>query len=70
MRDAVDAAGAAVLDAMAPWSAGGVLINFLGRASEPDNVRLVWPQPILERLQAVKRAWDPERRFRFGYEMD
>lgn len=66
LRAAVDAAGGAVLDALAPWSAGHQ-VNFLGRAMAHEEVARAWAPRDLERLRAVTRDWDPEGRFRFGY---
>lgn len=41
-----------------PWSTGGAYVNFL--ADEPDRVSAAYPEPILRRLQEVKRDVDPE----------
>lgn len=70
LREAVEAAGVALLSAMAPWATGGTQINFQGFAAEPDKVCRAWEPDTLQRLRALKQAWDPEGRFRFGYSMD
>ncbi|PQZ93622.1 hypothetical protein CQ018_08125 [Arthrobacter sp. MYb227] len=70
LRDVVDAAANAVLDALRPWAHGGTQINFEGFAAAPQEVRKAWAEPTLRRLRAVKSAWDPEQRFSFGYSLD
>jgi FAD/FMN-containing dehydrogenase len=44
--------------AMAPWSTGGVYVNFL--ADEPDRIHDAYPGDILPRLRAVKQNVDPD----------
>ncbi|MFF5791005.1 FAD-binding oxidoreductase [Paeniglutamicibacter sp. NPDC012692] len=70
LMGAVEAAGNAVLEAMKPWAHGGSQINFQGFAGTPEAVRKAWAEPTVERLRALKTAWDPECRFSFGYSMD
>jgi len=67
LRDAVDGAIDAVLDAVRPWSSGSRPINFQGSATAPQQVRRAWSEAAVQRLVRIKDAWDPERRFRFGY---
>jgi FAD/FMN-containing dehydrogenase len=70
LRDAVQKAGAEVLDAVAPWSTGGTQINLQGFATDPSSVQRAWSPDVVDRLLAVKRRWDPTGRFRFGYELE
>ncbi|MGL3804628.1 FAD-binding oxidoreductase [Paeniglutamicibacter sp. R2-26] len=70
LRQAVEAAGGAVLEALEPWAHGGTQINFQGFAATPEVVRRAWPEPTVERLRALKAAWDPGSRFSFGYPLD
>ncbi|MFA5567070.1 MAG: FAD-binding oxidoreductase [Trueperaceae bacterium] len=67
MKEAVTAAGNAVLAALEPWSTGGTLINFQGDATSPQAVSHAWPEPTWARLQELKHRRDPEGRFAFGY---
>lgn len=68
LREQVNASGANVLTALKPWSTGGTQINFQGDATSPADVRRAWPEPTWERLQELKRKFDPEGRFSFGYQ--
>lgn len=70
LQQAVPAAGFGVLDALAPWSTGGTNINLQGAQVEPDAIRGSWPVETVQRLLAVKRAWDPDDRFRFSYPLE
>ncbi len=63
----IPATGQAVIDAVAPWSAGGALINFQGAALAPDQLARAWPEPVLRRLVELKDRYDPARMFRFGH---
>ncbi|BDZ47136.1 FAD-binding oxidoreductase [Naasia aerilata] len=47
------------------WRAEELLINFVGRANGPDALDRVWKPEIAERLDAVRRAADPEGLFAF-----
>ena len=49
--------------AMKPWAAGEVYLNFIGDEG-PDRVRSAFGPEKFARLQALKRAWDPQNRFR------
>lgn len=70
LMEAVHTAGNAVLDALLPWAHGGTLINFQGFATSPEAVGRAWDSVTLARLRAVKRVWDPDSLFSFGYSMD
>ena len=67
LRDAVDAASEAVLDAVRPWAADESLVNFLGYATAPERVRAAWRPEVRERLDTVQQAWDPDGVFRFSH---
>ena len=49
------------LDEIAPLATGAAYINYL--FDEPDRVPSAYHPTTWERLQAVKRAWDPANRF-------
>ena len=48
-------------DAVAPYTADAVYVNYLG-ADEPERVRAAYG-PNWERLVALKRRWDPDNVF-------
>jgi FAD/FMN-containing dehydrogenase len=52
-------------EAMAPWTTGGVYLNF-EQAEGADLVRRGYSEAKLSRLQALKDAWDPDNLFRFN----
>jgi len=52
-------------DAFLPYSAGGVYVNFLGDEGE-DRVRAAYGDARFERLQELKRRYDPGNVFRFN----
>ena len=54
----VPARAAALLDAVAPWTRGG-LVNLAGQAA-PDTVAGYWDDDTRLRLAALKRRVDPE----------
>lgn len=56
-----------VLDALAPWSTGGVPLDFLGVATDSREVAAAWDSATRQRLVDMKRAWDPANLFRFGH---
>jgi hypothetical protein len=66
-RDGLENSTAAILKAMSPWASPTTLVNFLGSASSPDQVRTAWSEPDLQRLLRIKRTVDPENMFRFGH---
>jgi FAD binding domain/Berberine and berberine like len=66
-RDEMENSGDSILRAIAPWAAPTTLVNFLGTATSPAEVRAVWREPERERLVKIKRTIDPENMFRFGH---
>lgn len=66
IADVVPVVAGAVLDRLAPWSAGGSLLNFAGGAGSQD-VGALWSDADRERLRAVKRRLDPAGMFRHGH---
>ena len=67
LAEVVPAVGKGVLAALMPWCARGVLTNFLGDVTGPDEVLNAWPTDAQQRLVAVKRAVDPAGVFPFGH---
>jgi FAD/FMN-containing dehydrogenase len=68
VAEAVDECADAVIEAMAPWSTGGVSMNFLGvRDAAPERVRAAYSAADYRRLVTVKRAYDPENLFRINH---
>ena len=59
--------GESILAAMAPWSTGTCLLNWLGETATPADVARAWRPSVHQRLMAVKRAVDPDNVFRFGH---
>jgi hypothetical protein len=57
---ALDAALTRLIGAMAPWSTGTRYINFAERGGDASAG---YGPGVYPRLQAVRRAWDPEERF-------
>jgi hypothetical protein len=52
-----------------PWSSGGLYVNYAmpGEAvssSPQERSRAAYPPEVFERLQAVKRRYDPDNLFR------
>jgi len=64
--EVVPALTQAVVDGVAAWSTGGSLLNHLG-AANAERVRRIWPEPVRERLLAIKRQVDPADVFGSGH---
>jgi hypothetical protein len=56
-----------LFEAVAPWRSAATLPSFLGRSFTPADVQSAWPADSLERLLAVKAAWDPSNQLRVGH---
>lgn len=67
IEELVPAVGEGILEAMAPWSTGTCLLNWLGETSTPAEVARAWTPDVHRRLLEVKRAVDPGNVFRFGH---
>lgn len=52
-----------LFDAVAPHTTGGVYVNFISGGEGAERVRAAYGDTIYERLQAVKKDWDPENVF-------
>jgi Berberine and berberine like len=52
-------------DAMRPWSAGGVYVNFMGEEGQ-DRVRAAYGERTYRRLGALKDRYDPGNFFRMN----
>jgi FAD binding domain len=63
---AANAGVRAVIDTVAPWSTGGVQINFCGSANTADEAAKAWPKEIADRLAEVRRRYDPATVFPFA----
>lgn len=66
IQAAVEAVGAGILTAMAPWGNGRTQANFAGGHTAAANDGRFWPEPIRDRLVALKQERDPAGRFSFG----
>ena len=65
---AVQAAGARVIEALAPWETSGKLFNFLGTTDAgPAAVASVYPAETTARLLELKDRFDPHNIFRHGH---
>ncbi len=52
-----------ILETMKPWSTGGVYLNYIGDEGRA-RVRSAFSTQKWERLQSLKRSWDPDNVFR------
>ena len=62
-RPAAEDAVRGVVDALAPWSTGGVQINFCGSVNTAEEAARAWPADIADRLAAVRLRYDPDHLF-------
>jgi len=55
-------------DALRPFSAGGVYVNYLGQAAEEETERVqeAYGVTTYARLRALKQQYDPTNLFRFN----
>ncbi|MBM0126732.1 FAD-binding oxidoreductase [Pimelobacter simplex] len=67
LLSAVADAGQGLLDALRPHLTGRSLMNWLGSATSPEQVRAAWEPATAARLQAIKAEVDPTNMFRFGH---
>lgn len=53
---------------LAPWQAGGAILNYLGsRDTAPDSVRAAFGPDTYDRLSRIKRQYDPGNLFRLNH---
>ena len=67
--DQVRATQRRILDALAPWSTGGVFANFLGGHADAARVRAAYRDGDYRRLQAIKAEYDPANTFRINHKI-
>jgi FAD binding domain/Berberine and berberine like len=65
--DQVRATQRRILDALAPWSTGGVFPNFLGGHADATRVRAAYREDDYRRLQKIKTVYDPTNTFRINH---
>ena len=66
--EVVQAAGARVIEALAPWHTAGRLFNFLGTTDAgPAAVASAYPAEATARLLELKNRFDPRNIFRHGH---
>lgn len=56
-----------VLDALAPWSTGGRLLNFMNGEDGAADVRSAYDPKDYQRLTELKASYDPENTFRLNH---
>jgi hypothetical protein len=56
-----------VFDALAPWSTGGRLLNFMNGENAGDEVRSAYDPKDYQRLTELKAQYDPENIFRLNH---
>ncbi|MDR6611706.1 FAD-binding oxidoreductase [Leifsonia sp. 1010] len=64
--EAAPARARAIAEALHDTVSAITNVNFAGDLSDRAAFERVWPPAISERLQAVRRQWDPDRVFAFG----
>ncbi|AFO58531.1 MULTISPECIES: FAD-binding oxidoreductase [unclassified Natrinema] len=52
-----------LFEAIAPFSTGGVYVNFMSEDEGDERVRAAYGEAIYERLATVKTEWDPQNVF-------
>jgi FAD/FMN-containing dehydrogenase len=67
IADAVPGAIERLMEAAAPWSTGGTMVNFHGAPRDAADRARPWPAATFERLQRAKATYDPADLFRFGH---
>jgi FAD/FMN-containing dehydrogenase len=58
-----------VRQAVMPWSAGAVYLNFIGNEGT-DRLIAGFGEENFRRLVEVKRSWDPDNLFRHNHNID
>jgi hypothetical protein len=58
--DALDRRLTLLIDTMRPWSTGTRYLNFAERGGDASTS---YGDGVYERLQAIRRTWDPDERF-------
>ncbi|WP_370618084.1 FAD-binding oxidoreductase [Mumia sp. Pv 4-285] len=61
--DVLPGAFAQVEEAIAPWRSPHLSPNWMSDPYDPDQVARTWPADVLDRLDAVRRAHDPDGLF-------
>ena len=64
--DAAPARAQAIAEALQDTVSAITNVNFAGDLSDRAAFERVWPPVISERLEVVRRQWDPDRVFAFG----
>jgi Berberine and berberine like len=59
-------AEAALIKTMAPFSTGGLYVNFMSPADPADAVRHAYTPEVYRQLQRLKRRVDPDNMFRLN----
>jgi hypothetical protein len=67
LADAVRACGSAVIEAVDKYRADGALVNFLGDATTPAQVRAAWDVEARQWLLRIKEDYDPANLFTMGH---